>query len=122
MFTAKFWVIASVGMWFLTFAATMGSIDIPALIGYCSAAGLALLALYSKYRETKRAQDVRDREAQKADCEEALKAVRDRVDSLEKANGDLKELADQWKSMAEQHRGHSSRNHGRKPGPRSGET
>jgi len=105
--TAKFWLICSLLTGFVTFAATMGQIDIAALIGYGSAIGLAGVALYSRWREAKRTQDVKDREAARSDCEEARKAevearkvLEVRVKALEETNGELQELVEKWRALA----------------------
>ena len=105
MLPAKFFWLGSGFAFFATVLAAIDSANALAMAGWITTIGLAALGVYTRAREIKRDQDVRDKEARRGDCEDQLRGVIAALTDLRHENDQLKILVDKWKELADSLRG-----------------
>lgn len=82
-----------------TLWAQINALDLTAAVGYVSGIGLAILALYAKYRDERRKQDMADRESRRHDCEEKLWVVQSQLNDLKQTVSDQRAELDRWHAL-----------------------
>lgn len=79
--------------------AQVNAFDVTAALGYVSGIGLAFIAIYAKYRDERRKQDMADRESRRHDCEEALWSVQSQLTEAKHRIAALESELARWQAL-----------------------